>query len=193
MKKKVLLSSCLSILLCLCLIAGSTYALFTSKKTVDVSVTSATVELTAVVNPASLKLYSKNVLQDETFENKGTAALTNGNATLTLTNVAPGDRAEFNLVVTNSSTIAIQYRITWYVDGELAGGLIAKADNATLVNGTTDWTSWTTDMASQKTIPVSVELPLEAGNEYQTKTASITFTVEAVQANGTAEYDAQNP
>ena len=47
MKKKALLSSILVIALCLCLIVGSTFALFTSTSKLSVSVTSANVELIA--------------------------------------------------------------------------------------------------------------------------------------------------
>ena len=48
MKKKILLSSILTIALCLSIIAGSTYALFTSSADVNVAVTAGNVELTAI-------------------------------------------------------------------------------------------------------------------------------------------------
>lgn len=38
MKKKVLITSILTIVVCLCLIAGSTYALFTSEKELTIDV-----------------------------------------------------------------------------------------------------------------------------------------------------------
>ena len=47
MKKKVLLSSIATIMLCFCLIAGSTFALFTSQTEVNIAVTAGQVEMTA--------------------------------------------------------------------------------------------------------------------------------------------------
>ena len=54
MKKKVLLSSIVTIALCLCLIAGSTYALFTSQSQTDISVKAAKVEMTASLTDLKL-------------------------------------------------------------------------------------------------------------------------------------------
>ena len=49
MKKKVLLSSVLVIAICLCLIAGSTFALFTDIADTSIAITSGNVKLTATV------------------------------------------------------------------------------------------------------------------------------------------------
>ena len=56
MKKKILLSSIVTIALCLCMIAGSTFALFTDDATNNVAVTSGTVDITATLG--DLQLYS---------------------------------------------------------------------------------------------------------------------------------------
>ena len=49
-KKKILFSSVMVIALCLSLIAGSTFALFTSESKVNIAVTSGTVKVTAGLN-----------------------------------------------------------------------------------------------------------------------------------------------
>ena len=56
MKKKVLLSSIVTIALCLTLIAGTTFALFTDNIVMNIAVTSGKVDLTA--NLDNLNLYS---------------------------------------------------------------------------------------------------------------------------------------
>ena len=56
MKKKILLSSILTIALCLSLIAGSTFALFTSESKVNIAVTSGKVEMLA--NVTNLETWS---------------------------------------------------------------------------------------------------------------------------------------
>ena len=185
MKKKIILSSVLSIMICLCLIAGSTYALFTSQSQVNIAATSGKVAVEAILVD-SLTLTSLGKPMTSTFENGGTATIEG--QTLTLENITPGDKAEFAIQITNNSTVNMQYRIKWTVDGTLFDALVATADGAVINNGVSDWTEWTaptSDGDKIVSIPVSIELPAEVGNEYQEASASISFTVEAVQGNGT--------
>ena len=190
MKKKVLLTSILTIALCLSLIAGSTFALFTSESSVNIAVTAGKVNVDAEIG--ELTLYSMGVKQTGNFENGGTAAYDATNNKLTLTNITPGDKVEFPITVKNNSNVAIAYRLTWDIaDVEnmksLKGALVATADGTVIANSQT---AWSTDLAADATkeIKVAVELPVDAGNDYQEAAASITFKVEAVQANGTDLY-----
>ncbi len=185
MKKNALISSILTIALCVSLIAGSTFALFTGKDSIDVSVSSARVDVSAVV--ADLKLFSFEREQaNGTFENRGTATYDEESGKLTMQNVAPGDKVTFNIKVTNTSTIDVQYRVRWSVNGELMDALIAKADGNKLENNVTPWQEWKIPAGGSetKTIPVSVELPGEITNIYQEMSAEMTFVVEAIQGNG---------
>ncbi|MBR2987219.1 MAG: hypothetical protein IKC63_04295 [Clostridia bacterium] len=187
MKRKIILSSIMTIILSLSLIAGSTLALFTSQSQVNISVSSAKVNILSVIEQNSLELYSLDVKQDVQFENGGTAEFTDA-ATLVLNNVTPGDKAVFDIVMTNESTVDVQYQVAWSVNGSLAGGLVAKADGQKIVNGKSAWTLWktpTSDAEATRTITVSIELPVEAGNEYQDGKAEIALQLIAVQGNGT--------
>ncbi|MBR2343224.1 MAG: hypothetical protein IKA64_03125 [Clostridia bacterium] len=190
MKKKVLVSSILTIALCLSLIAGSTFALFTSESNADISIKSGKVEMIATIDDTSLELYSMDVAQTGTFENGGTAEFTDAN-TLVFENVTPGDKATFKVVMTNNSNVAVQYRFTWAVNGKLAEALVATADGETLVGGTSAWTEWAvpaSEAEKTRTISVTIDLPKTVGNEYQEQTAEIDFGVIAVQGNGVADY-----
>ncbi len=181
MKRKTIVSSLLTIVLCLSLIAGSTYALFTSEDSVNIAVTSGKVKVTATV--ANLATYSMGEATATIgkFANGGTAVLNQETATdmLTLTNITPGDKATFDIDVKNESNVAILYRLVWTVDGALANALVATADNETIANGKTAWAKW--EGESTKTIAVSVELPVE--DTTQGESATISFAVEAVQGN----------
>ena len=193
-KKKVIISAILAISMCFSLIAGATYALFTSEAKVNIAVTAATVKVTAEVDESSIKLSSMGKEQTATdadgktlFENGGTVFYDTDTAELKLTNVTPGDEVTFNLVVTNKSNVKTQYRIRWSVEGELKEALVATADGKKIENGVSDWTALDIPANEGETItvvPVSVELPLNAGDKYQGKEANILFTVEAVQGNG---------
>lgn len=193
--KKSILGSVMAIALCLCLIAGSTYAIFTSNTQVDMTIQSATVSVVSEIVDNSLKLYSRNILQTnpaDKFANLGEAEL-NSNELL-LTNITPGDKATFQIKVTNESNVNIKYRVTWTVENTaLTQGsyplTAAASENGTAVaTGTSGWTEWLITDSAEKTIDVVIELPIEAGNEYQNKSTSVLFFVEAVQGNAEDLY-----
>ena len=190
MKKKLsIYSSILAILLCMTVIVGATFALFTSKSGINIAVNAANVNIVATINQDSLKTYSMGVEQPRTtadsspFELGGEAWFDEETADLTMDRVAPGDKATFTIEMENKSDIDVLYKVTWKVEGELYGGLKATADGNDIVNDTTAWMTWADSEPTTKTIEVSIELPVTAGNEYQGKSANISFTVEAVQGN----------
>lgn len=187
MKKKVLLTSIATIALCLCLIAGSTFALFTSQSEVNIAVTAGKVEVVATID--GLQTYSMENATDVNgiFTNGGTATFTDAKA-LVLNKVTPGDKATFSVKITNNSNVATSYRIRMYAEGELANALVAIATidgsdvKLSTVESVTDWTAFNGNETIE--VPMSVLLPVETGNEYQEKSAKVTVVVEAIQGNG---------
>lgn len=155
MKKKVLMSSIVTIVLCLTLIAGSTFALFTDKNEINIAVTSGEVNLTAKldgltissVRPATVaeKNAGSNLIEDEfgglyvyedhadgIFANGGTAELNDEGNTLSLNRVTPGDKVAFDIVGTNESDVTIQYRYIIECVGEtklMSGLLVTIGEN----------------------------------------------------------------
>ena len=217
MKKKVLLSSIATIALCLCLIAGSTFALFTSKSENNIAVTAAKVEMTAditnwtlaSVRPATVAEVRAaadggdiTIIEDEfggqyvyadredgTFANGGTADFKD--AVLTLDRITPGDKVSFDVVGANTSDVTIQYRyVIECMEGkELMSGLLISVEGITyefLGSYTSAWATLTpgTDITP---VPVVIEFPVTAGNEFQELSTSIKVTVEAVQGNADVE------
>lgn len=212
MKKKVLFSSLLSIGCCLSLITGATFALFTSESKVNIAVTSGKVEVIATVDETSLKTYSgqwnetnnayDSVEQaDGRFVNGGSATVKN--AVLTIDKMTPMDKASFAIEISNSSNVAIQYRISAAAENDtgLFGCLDFKIANSEegletavpLVSLTTAWTRWEIPAQENEIRKqyLSVELPETAGNAYQDKACDIIFTVEAVQGNAVVEDNGQ--
>lgn len=187
MKKKALISSILTIALCLSLIAGSTFALFTSTDEVNVAITAGKVEVVATID--GLQTYSMENATDVngTFANGGTASFTDTKA-LVLDKVTPGDKATFSVNITNNSNVATAYRIRMIAEGELASALVATAKingsdvKLSTVESVTDWVAFNGNETVK--VDMSVLLPVEAGNEYQEKSAKVTVVVEAIQGNG---------
>ena len=112
MKKKILLSSILTIALCLSLIAGSTFALFTSESKVNIAVTSGKVEMLASVS--DLETWSleddKSLAgrTDGTFTQGGNVTFTD--SVLSINKIIPGDKVSFLVTGTNNSNVTIMYR-----------------------------------------------------------------------------------
>lgn len=211
MKKKILISSMLTIVLCLTLIAGSTYALFTDKTEVNVAVTSGTVDVEATIADDlytwSLGQSFSDAKTDGTFVNGGVAQLVDGK--LTVSRMTPGDTVQFTINVTNNSTVAMQYKVNASTsvgdyDIDLSDALVCNA----VVNGTqelemnknaksfeSDWVLVEAQNGVGGTvtaITVTITFPngtADHDNDFQstavkTAGAELVFTVEAVQGNG---------
>ncbi len=184
MKKKVILSSILTIALCLCLIAGSTFALFTSESKVNVAVQAATVDVVATAENFQLSsTLGSNV--DGTVLNYDPA--TNE---FTVVNMVPGDVVTFDLRIHNNSNVSVDIRTLLSVtqDNGLWSGLKVTFNTITHVvdgNGNAVISDYQPlePGAQDIIVNVSVTLPESAGNEYQNKTCTFAYTVEAVQGN----------
>ena len=201
MKKKIILSAIMSICLCASLIAGATFAIFTSESKVNIAVTSGKVEVKAemstptLYSPAAINLDGtiadeNNIATSDNFANGGSAVLS-GN-TLTLDKLMPGDKVSFDITLKNLSNVKTLYRYGYAVEATDGSDLKqAKKLYSALVFGLDDIetskyisykTGWT-EFTAEKTLAVTVSLPATAGNECQDLSGKIVFTIEAVQGN----------
>lgn len=182
MNKKLLATSLLSAAAFAGLAVGGTYALFTSNAEANIAIQTATVKYEAIVRAESLKTYSLGVEQAAgVFENGGTAALS-GNS-LTLNNVTPGDKAEFELEIKNASTIKTAYRVRITADNGEAAPFKVTGEAAS-------WVALAPNTNPAENVKVGVELPVSVGDDYQGKNYALKISVEAVQANGVASVAA---
>ncbi len=188
MKKKTLFTSILTIVMCLSLTVGATFALFTSSSAVNIAVTSATVKVIANIDETSVQtkqLYDTEYTKgaNNMFESKATFA-DNG---LTLEKFVPGDGIKFDIVVKNESDVTVKYRtiISCENDTGLFAGLkinIGEHSNYNSVKAVSSWKELLVGSANE-IVSVEIELPENAGDEYQNKTCTISYVVEAVQGN----------
>ena len=219
MKKKALLSSVLVIALCLCLIAGSTFALFTDSTEFNIAVTSGDVEILSTaevvqrwsaegpVEEHSDKYlkdengsYYKHIERTDTFTNGGTADVDKG--TLVIDKITPGDKVDVRINTQNLGNVAFRYRYIVSVlnDGGLATGMVLTTHSGEEYEAVKSFTSeWFDVVEAGATVPskdFSLELPVYAGNEYQSEkteqedgrpagdiSVEYKITVEAVQGN----------
>ena len=188
-KRNVVVSAILAIMLCVSLIAGATFALFTSESKVNISVTSGKVSVVANIDETSVQ--TKQLYDTQYKDGKGNMFMGEDVATFTATglelnNVVPGDGIKFNIVVKNESNVTVKYRtiISCENDNGLFAGLNITIDenNYNSVKAVSSWEELTVG-SNDAIVPVTIELPEGAGNEYQDKTCTVSYKVEAVQGN----------
>ncbi len=195
MKKKTLLTSLLTLVMCVSLIAGGTFALATSNSQVNVAVQAGTVKVVATLG--NMKTFSAQANADNTgydeveqtegkFVNGGTAKIENG--TLTLDRMIHGDKVTFDIVFDNQSNIDVKYQtiIQTVEDTGLFAGLEVTIDGQTF-NGFTavsDWNFLKENTPLEKsTWSCSVSLPIDADTSYQGASTKLSVSVNAVQGN----------
>lgn len=177
--------------------AGTTYALFTSEATTNVAVSTGKVKVDTPLSNDSIQLSSLDSTTDETIELDKTArTFTNGGSfsyddktgAIILDKFTPGDKVEFTINAKNSSTVNIKYRTVLKVlsDNGLFQGLKVTI-NGEEYDGSTTYSKYESLTANTEFTTTeykfSIELPTEAGNEYQEKSCQITFNIEAIQGN----------
>lgn len=224
MKKKVLLSSIATIALCLCLIAGSTFALFTDSTNFNIAVTAGDVEIKSTAEVVQrwsaegpVDAHSDKYLKDENgnyykheaqaleFSNGGTADV-DADGTLVINRITPGDKVDVRINTENLSDVAFRFRYTVKVvkDNGLATGMVLTTHSGEEYEAVKSFTSeWFDVVAPGAGVPskeFSIELPVYAGNEYQSektdqedgrlageKYVEYQIVVEAVQGNAVVD------
>lgn len=190
-KRNVVVSAILAIMLCVSLIAGATFALFTSESKVNIAVTSGKVSVLASIDETSVQTKQLNSEYAQGANNMFEASASFDDNGLTLEKLVPGDAIKFNIVVKNESTVTVQYRtiISCESDNGLFAGLNVNVEDKEGYNGVTfvsDWAQLAVGV-EDAIVPVSIELPEDADNEYQDKTCTVSYKVEAVQGNAQVE------
>ena len=190
--KKVFILSIMTILLSALLIVGSSYALFTSTSRVNIAVTSGKVDVVATMD----NLQYKSLLNDwssapgnyATFDNLGgSAQIDQTTGSLVMEKVLPGDAVKLDIIITNNSNVHVKYRVVISeVTGKI-GEMVVKIDDELRQTQTiSDWFELLPN-SSDIIVPVEIELPLSATT--QDLNLELSFTVQAVQANGDDYFD----
>ena len=191
-KKGILVGAIATIALCVSIVAGATFALFTSETGTNVAVKSGTVNVTATIKDVVATHGEWNEEEGAYIKTAGllagenAAALDEKKQTLTLTNIAPTDKVTFKIAVQNDSNVPIKYRtiVACTKDDGLAGGLSVTLDEQKFTTSAIgEWTQLAAN-GEIADVNVAVELPFDADNKYQNKSCTLSYKVEAVQANG---------
>lgn len=198
-KSKTFLGAVLSIALCVSLIAGATFAIFTSEANVNIAVTSGTVKVIAEIG--ELKTYSGVNLSgtsDDVIEETATAGkFTNGGTaekdgnTIKITGITPGDKVTFPITIKNLSNVNVKYRTAVEKSADSDANLYGALEftiGGMIVDGKSSWYDLAPATDDNGTViatyECSIELPSTvSGEDYMGKTCNLSFKVEAVQGN----------
>lgn len=205
MKAKVLISSILTIMLCLGVLAGSTLAFATSESEQSYAITSGKVDVVAGLD--DVRLFSaqpdKNgdiedengakysyVEQYDGYFSNGGLAFVKDNA-MTVSKMSTGDKVQATISIVNNSNIDIFYRAVMRIEADngLLEGLVFEIGGKGLYAGVDLYSAWTPLEPGSENIelPVTIELPITAGNEFQNKLTRVSFVVEAVVGNANTD------
>lgn len=181
-RKSTLISAVLAIAMCVSLLAGSTFALFTSESKVNLAVTSGNVEVVASIENIEKSYVDEN---GETVSGKlfgGDATFADG--TLSLDNIVPKDTVKFNVKIANNSSVAIKYRtvVTVVEDNGLASSLSIDLAGYQMIGTKAASAYAKLDAGEQpEVLPVTITLP--ESETTQGKSCKLSVSVEAVQGN----------
>ena len=188
MKKRIILTSVLSIAMCLSLIVGATMAFFGSESKANISVTGANVNVVASIDPATgFTTYSKGKTSEELgypngeFENGGTASI-DAEGALVLNAISAGDSVKVRVDIYNDSNIRIQYRARVVCEEGEEFLELFEIEN--------DFRHMTWQIAEigndlkDEIVEVTIGLPEDVNLEdFEGQTIKFAIVVEAVQAN----------
>ena len=185
-KKKIIIASVTALLAAGAIIGGTTYALFNSESKADVAIKSSKIDVKVEVVKDSIK--TKQLGENEYTDGndnmfEGTVTVEDGK--ISLINLVPGDAVKFNLKVTNNSTVTTKMRtkVMASEDDGLASGLSININDEVFPGlAISKWAEVEKD-SEDEIVTVEIELPKDAGNDYMDKTCTLTYDVEAVQAN----------
>lgn len=187
-KRSVIITAILAIIMCASLAAGATFALFTSSSSVNIAVTSGNVEVTASVVEIQKSYVDEH---GETVNGKlfsGDATFDEGARTVTLSHVLPKDTVKFKVRVVNGSNVAIKYRMVMSLVED--NGLFSSLDitlNGKKFYGYTSGTKYALLEAEQQIADIPVVISLPEGATCNNTACKLTYKVEAVQGNASVE------
>ncbi len=184
-KKKIIIASIATLLAGGAIVGGTTYAVFKNNSNVSITVNSAKVDVTALVDTESV--YTKQLGGDYTL---GTTSMYDGEVTvsnkaITLNNILPGDGVKFNIKVTNNSSVNTKVRtiVKALEDNELLDDLVIKINDEEFNgNAKSTWEDLAKD-STDSIITIEIELPEECEVNSSSESISLEYSLEAVQGN----------
>ena len=209
-KSRAILMSVLVALLCLAVILGATFALFTARREYEIGVNTGKIDVQGALTLDKAWSESQAGVRTEVEANGATTlqvdqmgSVTVDGEKITFSNMSIGDGAAFSLAITNASTVKMQYSVS--VSAQAQGGE-ALRDNLLVTVGDSElslmdravylqpWTKVEPTETQLSALNFEISLPwsaLAAFEGQDVQSVTLTIVLEAVQANAqTADVSA---
>lgn len=209
-KSRAILLSVLVALLCLAVILGATFALFTARREYEIGVNTGKIDVQGTLTLDKAWSESQAGVRTEVEANGATTlqvdqmgSVTVDGEKITFSNMSIGDGAAFSLAITNASTVKMQYSVS--VSAQAQGGE-ALRDNLLVTVGDSElslmdravylqpWTKVEPTETQLSALNFEISLPwsaLAAFEGQDVQSVTLTIVLEAVQANAqTADVSA---
>lgn len=210
-KSSAILLSVLVVVMCLAVILGATFALFTSRREYQIGVNTGKIDVQGELTLMQAWSQGQSTNEREeatvidntaTLPQGGTVVITDG-SNITINNMSLGDGAAFELAVTNASAVDMKYSVTVLVSeggSELRQALQFSVDgvNKSLEDDEVSLLDWQTVEVGQTipeedaTLAFEISLPWSALEVFdpaegegvtEPQSVSMTVVLEALQAN----------
>ena len=205
-KRTAIVMALITVALCAAVIAGATFALFSSSVTNDINVNTGDISVTGTLSLESAWSESEEGAREQgsvsgdsaTVPQGGSVSVNPDSGAITFNNISMGDGAEFNLALNVTNTIRAKYCVELSVTNADNGSFLQ--DNlqitfddavADLSGGTASLRGWTTLAANEgasDSVSFTISLPwtAEGADSAGSQSISLQLVTKAVQANASS-------
>lgn len=205
-KRTAIVMALITVALCAAVIAGATFALFSSSVTNDINVNTGDISVTGTLSLESAWSESEEGAREQGSVSENSATVPQGgivsvnpdSGAITFNNISMGDGAEFNLALNVTNTIRAKYCVELSVTNADNGSFLQ--DNlqitfddavADLSGGTASLRGWTTLAANEGasdsvTFTISLPWTAEGADSAGSQSISLQLVTKAVQANASS-------
>ena len=205
-KRTAIVMALITVALCAAVIAGATFALFSSSVTNDINVNTGDISVTGTLSLESAWSESEEGAREQGSVSENSATVPQGGSVsvnpdsgaITFNNISMGDGAEFNLALNVTNTIRAKYCVELSVTNADNGSFLQ--DNlqitfddavADLSGGTASLRGWTTLAANEGasdsvTFTISLPWTAEGADSAGSQSISLQLVTKAVQANASS-------
>ena len=177
----------MTVIVCLSLIVGSTFALFASNTSTNIAVAAGKVEVVASIS--DFHMFTRSETGDKIDNQWLSGQAHEQGGQITLSNMAPYDGVTFDIDIVSNSTVAIkwQVKLEFFGEPDLYNALKVDVSGIDLIETdsirTSNWELLAPNSGQAvTTLKVRIELD-ESALGAQSKNCAIAITVYAIQAD----------
>ena len=205
-KRTAIVMALITVALCAAVIAGATFALFSSSVTNDINVNTGDISVTGTLSLESAWSESEEGAREQgsvsgdsaTVPQGGSVTVNPDSGAITFNNISMGDGAEFNLALNVTNTIRAKYCVELSVTNADNGSFLQDNLQITFDDAVADlsgetaslrgWTTLAANEGASDSVTFTISLPwtAEGADSAGSQSISLQLVTKAVQANASS-------